>query len=78
MNIRGVIHIGAHYGQEYNLYKNHNIKNCLFFEPLPKTLKVLQEKLQNEDVVLVNKALGNDNKKIEMYTLCMLSKKDNN
>jgi len=27
LNIKGVLHIGAHYGQEYKDYINNNIKN---------------------------------------------------
>lgn len=31
LKIKGVLHIGAHYGQEYKLYKSHNINNLMFF-----------------------------------------------
>lgn len=41
MNISGVLHIGAHYGQEYNIYKKANIKNMRFFEPLSSNYKEL-------------------------------------
>ena len=66
LNIKGVIHIGAHYGQEYDLYKYHNIKNLVFFEPLRDNFSVLEKKLVNENVLLINKALGSKNQKIEM------------
>ena len=65
LNIEGIIHIGAHYGNENDAYVKHNIKNKMFFEPLPHTFKILQEKVK--DGVLINVALGNENKKIEMY-----------
>ena len=35
LNIKGVIHIGAHFGQEFKVYDELGIKNVLFFEPLP-------------------------------------------
>ena len=66
LNIKGAIHIGAHYGQEYDLYKYHNIKNLVFFEPLKDNFSVLEKKLVNENVLLINKALGSKNQKIEM------------
>lgn len=66
LNINGIIHIGAHHGQEYALYEKQNIKNILFFEPLKNNFNKLQENLIYKDVILVNKALGSDNKKIVM------------
>ena len=66
LNIKGTIHIGAHYGEEYSLYKSHNIKNLVFFEPLKDNFCILEKKLINENVLLINKALGATNKKIDM------------
>ena len=34
MNIRGILHIGGHYGEEYKTYKELKINNIIFFEPL--------------------------------------------
>lgn len=34
LNVKGVIHIGAHYGEEYKSYLENGIKNIFFFEPL--------------------------------------------
>lgn len=65
MTIKGVIHIGAHIGQEYKTYEKHNIKNLMFFEPVPVTFKKLNENLSGK-AILVNKALGNNNSKIKM------------
>lgn len=67
MDIRGVIHIGAHYGQEFELYNKEKINNILFFEPLEHNFSVLKQNLQNqENVQLVNKALGAEGKKVFM------------
>lgn len=65
MDIKGVIHIGAHYGEEFQTYVDNKIVNLMFFEPVPSTFEVLKENL-NGKAILVNKALGNENKKITM------------
>lgn len=66
LKIRGVIHIGAHYGQEYKFYKKHNIKNIMFFEPLIKNFNVLKYNV-GEECLLYNFALGNRETEIDMY-----------
>lgn len=66
----GVIHIGAHFGEEHDLYKSLAIKNIVYFEPVKKTFEVLSEKIK--DAKLFNYALGNENKIIDMY----IEKKD--
>ena len=58
LKIKGVLHIGAHFGQEFNTYEELNIKNVMFFEPLPHTFEVLKNNIGNK-AILVNKALGN-------------------
>lgn len=68
MKIDGVIHIGAHYGQEYLLYKELNIKNISFFEPLKKNFSVLENNIPiDEHIKLYNFALGRENKNVSMY-----------
>lgn len=66
MNISGVIHVGAHFGEEQNAYKLLGISKISYFEPVGKTFKKLKEKIGDE-AHLFNYALGNENKKIEMY-----------
>ena len=66
MKIDGVIHIGAHFGQEYEIYKKYNIRDIIFFEPLPHTFETLKKNIGN-NAILVNKALGNITGQIEMY-----------
>ena len=67
MNIKGVIHIGAHIGSEYSVYKNLNINNLMFFEPLPHTFEKLKININDDNVNLYNMALGNKIGKAEMY-----------
>jgi FkbM family methyltransferase len=66
MKIKGVLHIGAHHGQENNVYNQMNIQNRMFFEPLPSNFQKLSENIGSE-YSLINKALGNENKMVEMY-----------
>lgn len=65
LKIKGVLHIGAHFGQENKVYQKYNIKNKIFFEPLPHTFKKLQENVK--DSILVKKALGDDTGIKQMY-----------
>jgi FkbM family methyltransferase len=66
MRITGVIHIGAHYGQEHSLYEDENITNIVYFEPLSENYKILKENVGDKSVIF-NYALGNEDKKIMMY-----------
>jgi FkbM family methyltransferase len=63
LKIKGIIHIGAHYGDEYYLYEKNNVKNLIFFEASPINFEVLKERI-NDKANLVNYALGNENKKV--------------
>lgn len=65
LNIRGVVHVGAHYGGEYDVYDKLNIKNKIFFEPVSNTFRILTENI-GDKALLVNKAVGNENKKIKI------------
>ena len=65
LNIKGVLHIGAHFGQEYSTYEKMGIKNTMFFEPLPHTFEKLKENIGGK-AILVNTALGNMFGEIEM------------
>ena len=46
MNIKGIIHIGAHIGQEIPDYIDTGIQNIVLFEPLEENFKILSEKAQ--------------------------------
>ena len=66
MNITGILHIGAHYGQEHGLYQRHGVKNIIYFEPLEKNFDKLKENI-NDGTPLYKVALGNENKRVEMF-----------
>lgn len=69
IDVKGVIHIGGHIGQELPIYKSTGVENILVFEPQKEPFKKLSKvanELNFENIILVNKALGNSNKEIEM------------
>ena len=66
MKIQGVLHIGAHFGEENDVYNKLNIEHRVFFEPLTSNYKVLQERL-GDQYPLYKLALGNENKSMSMY-----------
>jgi FkbM family methyltransferase len=66
IEIKGIIHIGGHHGQEYDLYKELNIP-ILYFEPLSRNFSYLENKTKHDpNVIAFQCALGNDNKIVEM------------
>lgn len=61
MRINGVIHVGAHYGQEYKDYAAAGITDIVFIEPCSKAFKVLQDTFrQTPGVTLINSACGSE------------------
>ena len=60
------MHIGAHYGQEYEIYQKYQIANLVFFEPLSHNFEILKNHV-GDNAKLFQKALGNENKKVKMY-----------
>lgn len=66
VKIKGLIHVGAHYGQEYEIYQKLGIDNLIFFEPLGQNFEILKTHV-GEKAKLFQLALGNENKKVKMY-----------
>jgi FkbM family methyltransferase len=65
-DIKGVIHVGGHRGQEYDEYKKLEVP-ILFFEPLPMNYQYLSEKTKEDlNTLAFQCALGNENKKVVM------------
>jgi len=67
LDIRGVIHIGAHHGQEYEAYAKQGIKNMVFFEPVLSNFLKLLENMKGKHVTMYNTALGNEEGEKEMF-----------
>jgi FkbM family methyltransferase len=66
VKIKGLIHIGAHYGQEYEIYQKLGLANLIFFEPLRQNFEILKTHV-GDKAKLFQLALGNENKKVKMY-----------
>ena len=69
MNIKGIIHIGAHYGEEISDYIDEGIQDIILFEPLSDNFEVLAEKAQdlNANIEGYQVALGSKTGKASMY-----------
>jgi FkbM family methyltransferase len=66
LNIKGVIHIGAHFGQEHRLYVEKQIKNIIYFEPLSNNYSRLVENV-GVSAKTYKMALGSEEKEIDMF-----------
>jgi FkbM family methyltransferase len=68
LKIKGVIHVGAHVGQEYEVYQKLNIgiKKVVWFEPVKNTYMELIKNLPDGSITY-NVALGNEEGEREMY-----------
>lgn len=65
---KGVIHVGAHYGQEYDHYIECGMQRIIFIEPLKKAYQVLQNRFNGvPDVEIWNFACGRKPEELEMY-----------
>lgn len=66
---KGVISIGAHFGEEYEDYVKAGIEKIVFIEPCKSTFKILQERFQqNGNVCIYNFACGDIERFQMMYT----------
>jgi hypothetical protein len=64
VNIKGVIHVGAHHGEEINDYLISGAKKIVLFEPVEENYKILNENIEkynNKNIIAYNVALGNFN-----------------
>ena len=60
----GIIHIGAHLGEEIDFYKELGFTKILLFEPQHKPFEKIPS---SKGVYKVNAAVGSVNKKVKMY-----------
>ena len=69
MNIKDIIHVGGHFGQEVPLYREIN-PSCVIqiFEPHPETFKILQNNVSGiVNIECYNIALGPKKSVMRMY-----------
>lgn len=69
MKLDGIIHIGAHYGEEIPTYIDCGVKHLVMFEPLEDNFNTLAEKIKDFDanIIMHKTALGSEAKKETMY-----------
>ena len=65
LDITGVIHVGAHYGEEIDAYKSVGISKIVCFEPVKDNYNVLRER--HPDVNVYKCALGNTTGFVDMF-----------
>jgi len=63
MNIKGIIHVGAHYGEEFQEYLKNKIKIIHGFEPVKKNYEILSKNIKTlkGKIKIYPYALGNKN-----------------
>jgi FkbM family methyltransferase len=68
MDIKGIIHIGGHYGEEVGSYVEQGINDIVLFEPLKENFEILKKNVSNFDANIEGHrvALGNSNGNITM------------
>ncbi len=64
VDIKGIIHIGGHYGEEYNYYKSLGIDKQIWIEALKSNFDIL--KTRCPDSICINKAIGDSQGKAMM------------
>jgi FkbM family methyltransferase len=69
MNVAGIIHIGAHYGEEMGDYIDNGIKDIILFEPLSDNFNILERNVKNLNANIVGHqvALGSTPGNATMY-----------
>ena len=69
MNVTGIIHIGAHYGEEISDYIDNGIKDIILFEPLSDNFNILEKNVKNlnANIIGYQVALGSTSGNSKMY-----------
>jgi FkbM family methyltransferase len=69
MDVKGIIHIGGHYGEEIDEYIRNGIQEIVIFEPLSDSFDVLCENIKdlNANIIAHQVALGPEETMATMY-----------
>ena len=69
MDVKGIIHIGGHYGEEIDEYVRNGIQEIVIFEPLSDSFDVLCENIKdlNANIIAHQVALGPEETVATMY-----------
>lgn len=64
-----VVHVGAHWGQEYDAYIRYGAKEIVFIEPCRRAFHILEDKFyNNQNVRIINCACGDTDGEMDMFT----------
>ena len=66
LKIRGIVHVGAHFGQEIPDYINLGVKKIVCFEPLQNVFEYLNSNFESRGVKSFRCALGDKEEIVEM------------
>jgi len=70
LNIKGVLQIGAHFGEEHDTYIRLGIKNIVYVEPCKPAYNKLLERFKDgseADILIWNVACGEEYGEMEMF-----------
>jgi FkbM family methyltransferase len=70
MDVKGIIHIGAHRGQEIEEYIDNGVQDIIMFEACASlNFNILEKRMQdmNANITAYQVALGNEEKNVTMY-----------
>jgi FkbM family methyltransferase len=67
LDIKGIIHCGAHNAEEFPMYKNIGVQNIIWIEANPEKSEFCKDYLKNEKhSIIINEAINDiDGEKIE-------------
>ena len=66
--VEGILHVGAHKGEEIGSYLNAGVKKAVFIEPLAQNFSSLEERVKSQNGFTAHKyAAGDENKRIKIY-----------
>jgi len=67
--IEGVIHVGAHYGQEVKEYRACSIKDIVLIEPMLKACGILEGRYgKDKDIFIIHSGCGSKSERRVLYT----------
>ena len=72
LNIKGVLQVGAHFGEEHDTYIQLGIKNIVYIEPCKPAYNKLVERFKDgpeADILIWNVACGEEYGEMEMFVV---------
>lgn len=67
IDLSGVIHIGAHKGEEVPFYLHHGIQNIVLIEANPRLYRNLCENFQQDNIKVFNCAISDKNEQLTFH-----------